>query len=148
MPDPPRETSAPTRDVRMGNWETNQKPRPPHRPGELLLVLLLNILCWITAGGVIAMGILHWQTQEKQWLLIALGALALHMVFRIWRYTFSLRVRCPLCHGTPLHVKRCGKHRSANKFLFFGYRASTALSMLFRGRFNCMYCGTPYRLRK
>ena len=34
------------------------------------------------------------------------------------------------------------------KFGFMNYRASTVLSIVTRGRFNCMYCGTPFRLKK
>ncbi len=133
---------------RAGNWEKFQKPRPMHQPGRFLIGVFLNLGCWTTALWGIAMGIQYWRTEDKGWLVWALVALLGHMVCRIFRYSNGLRTHCPLCHGTPLHEKRCRKHRLANKFLFFDHRTSTVLSLLTRGHFNCMYCGTPFRLRK
>lgn len=133
---------------RAGNWENYQKPRPFHHPGRFVAGVLLNLGCWLAAIWCIAMGVVYWRTDDKKWLMWALVALVAHIVFRIFRYTNGLRTHCPLCHGTPLHEKRCRKHRLANKFLFFDHRTSTVLSFLTRGHFSCMYCGTPFRLRR
>ena len=77
----------------------------------------------------------------------ALISLITFIIFQIARYTNGLATLCPLCHGTPLYEKSCRKHQRANKFGFLNYRASTVFSIITRGRFNCMYCGTPFRLR-
>lgn len=99
--------------------------------------------------GVIACtGYKYYQTNDRQWMVYAAGGLVLFIVFQIARYSNGLSTHCPLCHGTPLHEKRCHKHRLANRFLFFGHKTSTVLSILTRGKFNCMYCGTPFRLKK
>jgi hypothetical protein len=133
---------------RAGNWELNQKPRPFHFPGRLIAGVFYNLVCWSSAGVIAYTFFKFYQTKEQYWMLYALGAFATFLVFMVARYSNGLNTKCPLCHGTPLHEKRCHKHRFANKFLFFGHRTSTVLSILTRGKFNCMYCGTPFRLKK
>jgi hypothetical protein len=45
-------------------------------------------------------------------------------------------------------VQRSSKNRDATKWPGLGYRTSAVLSIFFTGRYNCMYCGTPFRLKK
>ena len=79
------------------------------------------------------------------------AALALLAVFGVARGLALLHNRhltCTLCHGTVLSEKRCRKHDRAFRIPGLSYSASAALSVLCTGRFRCMYCGTPYRVRK
>jgi len=133
---------------RAGNWELNQKPRPFHQLGKLLLAVLYNVICWVSALGLIWCGIQFLKTENRDWMVHALGFLVAFIISLVARYSQGVATHCPLCHGTPFYEKRCLKHRRANKFLFFSHRASTVLSILTRGRFNCMYCGTPFRIKK
>lgn len=133
---------------RAGNWELTQKPRPFHHPGKLIAGVIYNLICWASMGVLIWVGYKYLQTDDRQWMVYALIALVTFIIFLIARYSNGLGTHCPLCHGTPLFEKRCHKHRFANKFLFLGHRASTVLSIVTRGKFNCMYCGTPFRLKK
>ena len=133
---------------RAGNWELNQKPRPFHHPGRLIAGVIYNVICWVCMGSLVWFGYEYHQTDDRQWMVYALIAVITLIIFQIARYSNGLGTHCPLCHGTPLFEKRCHKHRFANKFLFFGHRASTVLSILTRGKFNCMYCGTPFRIKK
>ncbi|MCB1210533.1 MAG: hypothetical protein KDK97_14480 [Verrucomicrobiales bacterium] len=47
-----------------------------------------------------------------------------------------------------MHEKRCHKHSEAQRLPLMGYRGTVVLAVLFTLGFRCMYCGTPYRLRK
>lgn len=133
---------------RAGNWELKQRPRPYFRPWKIVFGVLWNLGCWATVGVGIWVGVRYWQTHERQWMWYALLAFIGHILFRITRYSNGVSTRCPLCHGTPLHEKRCRKHRFANKVLFFGPKTSSVLKILCTGTWNCMYCGTPFRLKK
>ena len=132
---------------RAGNWELSQKPRPFHNVGRLLLGVVYNLICWVAIGGLLWCAYKYQQTEERRWMEYALISLVTFIIFQIARYTNGLATLCPLCHGTPLHEKGCRKHQRANKFGFLNHRASTVFSIITRGRFNCMYCGTPFRLR-
>jgi hypothetical protein len=116
--------------------------------GPLLIGVLWNVGCWLTIAGLAALGGLYLRTHDKDWLLWALLVLGAHVACRIGRYSSGMKVKCPLCHGTPLHANRSRKHRYAVRLGFLGHRASTVLMILFRWTFRCMYCGTPFRLRK
>jgi hypothetical protein len=133
---------------RAGNWELTQRPRPYHHPGRLIAGVIYNVIRWVSLGIVAYVGWKYIQSGERVWMEYALGAFVTFIIFQIASYSNGLNTHCPLCHGTPLHEKRCHKHRLANKFLFFNHKTSTILSILTRGRFNCMYCGTPFRLKK
>jgi hypothetical protein len=133
---------------RSGNWELTQKPRPFHNPGKILAGVFFNVMCWAGLGCIAYCGFKYYKTDDRQWMVYALGGLITFLIFQVAAYSNGLHTTCPLCHGTPLHEKRCRKHRFANKFLFFSHKVSTVLSILTRGRFNCMYCGTPFRLKK
>ena len=71
------------------------------------------------------------------WLVLRLGALWL-----------THQLRCNLCHGTVLREKRCKKHEEGTKLPLLGYASSAALAIVTTCHFSCMFCGTPYRLRK
>lgn len=133
---------------RAGNWELKQKPRSFHRPWKMFFGVLYHLGCWATVGLGIWVGIRYWQTHERTWMVYALLAFIGHVVFRVARYSNGTSTHCPLCHGTPLHENRSRKHRFANKVLFFGPRTSSVLKILFTGTWNCMYCGTPFRLKR
>jgi xanthosine utilization system XapX-like protein len=136
---------------RAGNWELYQKPRPYYRPLRLLGGVLLYLLSW--AAGIMGLwgGFMFFRLggeSGRPYLVHALVGLIGYVVFRIWRYAHAVNTKCPLCHGTPLHEKDCRKHRLATKVPGLNYAGSTVASLIFRGRYNCMYCGTPFRLRK
>ncbi|MEZ5301710.1 MAG: hypothetical protein R3F11_13825 [Verrucomicrobiales bacterium] len=98
------------------------------------------------ALGAIGVLAAMFATGDRQHGIWFLGILALHLVFRIWRYSHVIRLSCQLCHCPILHSRRCHKHRNATKLPLIGHRASAALEVFFRHGFTCMYCGTKYRL--
>lgn len=79
---------------------------------------------------------------------LALGGLVVFTLMRALGFFLGQRLHCTLCHGTVLHEKRCHKHAEAFRIAPLSYRSSAVVSILGSGSFRCMYCGTPYRLRK
>ncbi len=77
--------------------------------------------------------------------LIGLGVFG---IARLFSFLLSRSLTCPLCHGPVVHEKRCHKHSDAQRLPLMSYRGTVVLSVLFTLGFRCMYCGTPYRLRK
>ncbi|MGC4014300.1 MAG: hypothetical protein QM755_07240 [Luteolibacter sp.] len=55
------------------------------------------------------------------------------------------RARCPLCTLPPLLGKGCQKSRKAKR-LCGSYRLRVAGGILFKGAFQCPYCGEPTKL--
>lgn len=134
-----------------GNWEVTQRPRAYYRPMRLLGGILLYWACWACALGCmtgLAMFLVAPQDEKKLHLTYALAGLFGYVFFRVWRYSHTRSTHCQLCHGTPLYSKDCPKHRMANHMPGLGYEASTVVSVSFTGKFRCMYCGTPFRLKR
>lgn len=119
-----------------------------HRSSRLILVCLLQVLAlvgFVIFGGYAASLAF---TGERMHGVIALAGLVMFGLCRLIAFGLSRSLSCQLCHGPVLHEKRCRKHSEAQKIPGFSYRASTVLIALTTGGFRCMYCGTPYRLRK
>lgn len=125
-----------------------RKARAFTRPGRLLVVALLLLTAFVGsiafAAGLI--GIFTIGTQESG--ILALGGLGLFAVGKMGAFGLSRSLVCALCHGTVMHEKRCQKHSQAFRIPLLSHRASAVASVLTTGAFRCMYCGTPYRLRK
>ena len=87
-------------------------------------------------------------TNERIKGFYSLVALAIYGMARLMAFVHNRHLFCTLCHGTLLHDKSCRKHVDAVRIPGFSHRAATVVSALCTGGFRCMYCGTPYRLRK
>lgn len=136
---------------------SRQRPRPHPQPGRLVVGVVLDLackLCALTGLGSIALALAgsqsltDWSETDRTWGIVSLVALAGYIVCSAWRYYHGKRTLCSLCRGPVFHVQSSAKSRSATKWPGFGYRGSIALSLFFTGRYNCMYCGTPFRLKK
>lgn len=125
-----------------------RRARAFHRRGRLVLVALLLVLAFV---GFIAfaLGVVEMlRTQNRDWGWVALTGLGIFVLTRLVVFVLAGTLSCPLCHGTVMHEKRCHKHRDALRIGPLSYRASAVLSLLFTGTFRCIYCGTPWRLRR
>lgn len=126
-----------------------QRPRAFKRPWSLLygvtLAVITNIVFW---WGLVALGMMLIPPKNPDYGVQVVIAIGTYAMLRTLRYFHSLSLNCPLCHGPVLHEKKCHKHRYASRYLLFSYRASLILDILTRLQFHCMYCGTPFRLRK
>ena len=136
---------------------SRQRPRPHPQPLRLVVGILLDLTCKALAAlGLTAIGVsiyhakslTDWSGQDPTWGLVFLSALAGYILFSVWRFYHGKRTVCSLCRGPVFHVQRSAKNRDATKWPGLGYRTSAVLSMLFTGRYRCMYCGTPFRLKK
>jgi len=136
---------------------SRQRARPYPEPARLVVGVLIDLTCKALAGlGLSALGLAvyraksltDWTGQDQTWGLVFLAALAGYILFSAVRYYHGKRTICSLCRGPVFHVQNSSKNRDATKWPGLGYRTSVVLSLFFTGRYNCMYCGTPFRLKK
>ncbi|MDZ4287893.1 MAG: hypothetical protein U0984_08035 [Prosthecobacter sp.] len=125
-----------------------RKARAFTRPGRLVLVALLLFGAFVgsVAFGLGLIGMIATGTQEAG--ILALSGLGAFATGKIGAFALSRSLVCSLCHGTVMHEKRCQKHAQAFRIRPLSHRASAAAAILTTGTFRCMYCGTPYRLKR
>jgi hypothetical protein len=153
---PPNPMSNRTNDSytagRAGNWEEHQKPRAYHRAGAFLGLVTLRTLTWIgfcyCAFVLVSAFLMDNGPERRALFLRALIVLIAAVTCRVVGWAQERTLRCSLCNGTPLHDKSCRMHKKAVKIPLIGYSGATVLSTLCTGKFRCIYCGTPFRLRK
>jgi hypothetical protein len=113
----------------------------------LLVALLLGIA--FVAFSVFAVGsVTLILSDHHESGIAALVGLSVFGIARLLAFLLSRSLTCPLCHGPVMHEKRCHKHSEAQRLPMMSYRGTVVLAVLFTLGFRCMYCGTPYRLRK
>lgn len=66
----------------------------------------------------------------------------------IFAYLMRRKANCPLCKCTPLLDNMAFKHQKARKVWPLNYGNTAVLSILFKQRWRCMYCGTPFDILK
>jgi hypothetical protein len=125
-----------------------RKPRHFSRPlsawwGAILLVA--SQLCFLAFGYL---GMVMFVNGNRDLGYSAIAVLGLGVFLRLWAMWHCSRLVCNLCHGTVLREKRCLKHKEASKWPLLSHAATAAISIILTWRFSCMYCGTPYRLKK
>lgn len=130
-----------------------ERARPFRTPGRLSFAVFLTTVggLLLAAGGVLLFLMVRARDTPEDsqrfgfWFLGVFGA---YLLVRVWAYVLSRRIMCPLCHGPVLHERRCHKHRDAHRCGPLSFRLTTVCDILTRGMFTCMYCGTPFRMRK
>lgn len=124
--------------------------RARHHPraGRIFIVALLLGMSWIGVALFMVGAAALWQAGDRLAGWLALGGLVLFAVTRGLAFLLSRHLNCTLCHGPVLEERSCHKHPDAVKIRPLSYRSSAVVSLLSRGSFRCMYCGTPYRLKK
>ncbi|MGI8605179.1 MAG: hypothetical protein ACR2OZ_19580 [Verrucomicrobiales bacterium] len=136
---------------------SRQRARAYPQPSRLVKGVLFDVLCKAAALAAtisIIQMFIHrrdradWLSGDLAWGLGFLGAMAVYSLFGLLRHYHGRRTHCPLCHGTPFHEQPSQKSRDATKFPLLSYRTSTVVSLLFSGQYRCMYCGTPFRLKR
>ena len=118
-----------------------------NRPKAILLgafLWLLQLLLICTA--LVMLGLMFWVDKGfGLWFIgTAIGVAFLWLV----RFIHSRSVTCQLCHGKILHSSQCHKHVDARRHGMFSYTSSLYVDVVGSGKFTCMYCGTPFRLKK
>ncbi|MEN3940446.1 hypothetical protein WJU23_04060 [Prosthecobacter sp. SYSU 5D2] len=130
--------------------EPSRVRRARHHPraGRVLGVAVLLGLSGLGLGLFVIAGTMLWSVENRLAGWVALGGLMTFALGRGMAFLLSRHLNCTLCHGPVLEEKSCHKHAEAVKTGPLSYRSSTVLSLLSTGSFRCMYCGTPYRLKK
>jgi hypothetical protein len=131
-----------------GTWEDRQRPRSCPNSAGLLFCALSIFVMWLSTAGVVLALIMKFNGHAEPWSRVSVICLIVMAVSLVISLIFSMTRHCPLCHGTPLHSRRCPKHRLADRWLPLTHRATVVVRMLTTLSFRCMYCGTPFRLFK
>ncbi|BCU77145.1 hypothetical protein llg_18600 [Luteolibacter sp. LG18] len=110
------------------------------RLASLLVFLAAGLL--LAAVGEILSGMFRDERSEVFMGLYLLGgAFAVFIVHCV----VASKARCPLCTVPPLSKRGCQKSRKAKRFCG-SYRLRVAGGVLFKGAFQCPYCGEPTKL--
>ena len=125
-----------------------RRARAFRRPGLLWVTALLYTISFAALVAFIVCGVRMYLEADKQMGIYALIAIGVMAFTRIWAALNSRHLTCHLCMGTVLHEKSCHKHAGARKLPLLSHRTTAVLSTLFCLGFTCMYCGSPYRLKK
>lgn len=136
---------------------SRQRARAHPQPGRLILGVLLDLSCKISAlSGLVALVMFLMSKPELEnlspaaslWGGVLLASILAYFMFTIWRFFHARRTLCSLCRGSVFHAQKSSKSRDATKYPGLSYGSSTALSLVLTGKYRCMYCGTPFRLKK
>ncbi len=101
------------------------------------LLLLLMFLSLPVAFGLLGYGVF---SKDIELMRLAAMVLGLGIFLKMMIYIMSGRLKCPLCLGAPFRNLGCTRHKTAEKLLG-SYQAEVAISVLFRDKFRCPYCG-------
>jgi hypothetical protein len=136
---------------------SRQRARAYPQPGKLVIGVMLDLLCkGLAIGAVIALttflfrspSLTDWSQGDPLWAELALAGLVLYPVVAVCRYQHGRRTLCSLCHGPVFNAQSSVKSRHGTKIAGLDYRTSVVLALFFVGRYRCMHCGTPFRLRR
>lgn len=136
---------------------SRQRARAHPQPGRLVLGVLLDLSCKISAlTGVVALvkfllmrpSLEALSPEASFWGSVLVVCVLAYFVFALWRFFHARKTLCSLCRGSVFHAQKSVKSRDATKFPGLSYGGSVALSLVCTGRYRCMYCGTPFRLKK
>lgn len=130
------------------NWEDRQRCRSYHQSFELLCGAVSIVVLWLSTITAVAALVMQSLGHGHPWPFLSIVSLTALIFSLIFALCFSLTKKCPLCHCPPLHSRFCRKHRLADRWPPFTYRATAVLRILTSLSFRCMYCGTPFRLFK
>jgi len=125
---------------------TRSRSVPHKRPfiGAMFWTLIHWFALFVFAATLVALAF----SRDLHTAYIAAGALV--GAGLTWLIAFLTRshARCPLCKGTPYLNTGAGTHSEAVRIPLLNHGTTAMLSTLFRLRFRCMYCGTPYDFLK
>lgn len=92
-------------------------------------------ICFVAAGLL---------QDNRQILWIGAGAFALFLLFVIIFFFQSLCWQCPLCMGRLWLKSGARRHRNTKKAFGISYRLELAISIIFKSKYRCLYCGESF----
>ena len=112
---------------------------------SLLVGILLGALSFSLMFVVVA-GLFGMLFVDRVFGWMVIAGMGGYGLLRLLRSIHGRGCHCQLCHGPVLVNKDCNKHRDARRYPLLDYRRSLLIDAAVKGQFNCMYCGTPYRM--
>lgn len=106
---------------------------------------LLNILIGSSAICGVAYG--AWMLEERVVYLGVAGAILWALSTCVFFFK-GLSLKCPLCMNQVWAGRKCQKHSKAKPALGLSYRLGVAISIVFKGRYRCPYCGELFSATK
>ncbi len=111
--------------------------------------MLAGIFLWALSIAfllVAALGLVGMVVFDRYFGWWAIGGLTCYGILKLVRAIHGRGCQCQLCHGPVLSSKDCNKHSDARRYPLMSHRRSLLIDAAVKGQFNCMYCGTPYRM--
>lgn len=105
---------------------------------------IFNVLLLLTTPVLVASG---WIDYNLTRVYIGVGCGALWVVSNLAFMLKAQSLRCPLCMVPLFAHKRCGKSKQAKR-AFGSHRLAASCSIIFRGKYRCIYCGEMFDARK
>lgn len=100
-------------------------------------ILVINWILISAAGGILIFSLI---VADRSLSYLGFGIFTGSMGLGLIQWSVSAHALCPLCLTPPIAHRRCSRHRFAQRLLG-GYRLHVAISVIFRTRFRCPYCG-------
>ena len=111
------------------------------RPWKLRTACAALIIKWLAGLTGIVSLILGFSVDAQPWMLIALAAIGVFVVFAGVSFLLANELPCNVCRQPLLLAKRCRKHVNARKFVGVSYPLGIAIPALLTNRYYCMHCG-------
>lgn len=112
-----------------------------NRPVAVLLACYLLMIAWVTLA-VFALLFILYASDNSEILNTAFKTTLIVVVIAALSYVLlALRLHCPACNRRFLLQTPGPKHPSVRSLIGLDYWATSAMEVVLRGMFTCMYCG-------
>ncbi len=119
---------------------------PYKRP--FVSAIVLTVLFYLSLIGLISTVFVFFARQDTTTAFMMIGFGVATVVLWILSFLKRRDARCPLCKGTPLLDSAAHRHIHARRIFPLNYGTTAVLGSIFRQKYTCQYCGTPFDLLK
>lgn len=127
---------------------TGQRARSVPYKRPFVGAIIITVVFYLALVGVFAALFVFFSGPDPFTAAVLIGFGAASVV--LWLVSFLKRrdARCPLCKGTPFLDSAARRHVHARRAFPFNYGTSAILGSIFKQKYTCQYCGTPFDLLK
>ena len=125
-----------------------QRPRSVPFKRPIVGAVFFSALFYLSLAATLATLFACFALRRDDTVVILLFCIGINTILGGLSYLRRRVPRCPLCNGTPLVDSSARKHRDAKRFFPLSYGSSNVVRCIFRQRYICPYCGTPFDLLK
>lgn len=119
---------------------------PHKRP--LVTAIAMSVAFYISLAALLSTVFVFFTREDLFSAILMIGSGAFSMILWILSFLKRRDARCPLCKGTPLLDSAARCHVNARRVFPLNYGTTAVLSSIFRQKYTCQYCGTPFDLLK